>query len=179
MRVPEYLFRIYHLFDRSQSRVSGRIIIQAMCLCRREARVNVIQVGAESGLRLSVDESIVQPVDEGGEGGRKRRGQARVSVVLNHPKTASVGVGRRRRRRDVDLGVRPTVKIDDGEPRLFELEQTQQPDVGITYVRGIHTVLDDVIKKTGQSTVRQGCTFRRHNALGILQFGLTNLFGLN
>lgn len=39
----------------------------------------------------------------------------------------------------------------------------------ITYGRGIHTILDDVIEETGQSSARQGCTFRGHHTLGVLQ----------
>ena len=43
-----------------------------------------------------------------------------------------------------------------------------EADDGITYVRGVHAVLDDIVKETGQSSARQGGTFRGHNALGIL-----------
>lgn len=127
LRVPENLLRIYHLFERSQSRVSGDIVIQAVCLCCRQAGVNVIQICAEGSLGLSVDEGTVQPIDECSACRRERRGEAGETIVLNHPEAASVGIRRRRRRRDVDLGVRAPVEIDDGKPWLpNESEQTQR-----------------------------------------------------
>ena len=125
LRVPENFLRIYHLFDRGQSRVSGSIVIQAVCLCGREAWVDVIQISAEGSLGLSVDEGIVQSIDEGSDCSRERRGETGVPIVLNHPETASVGIRRRRCGRDVDLGVGTSIEIDDGEPWLsIRSEQT-------------------------------------------------------
>lgn len=125
LRVPENFLRIYHLFDRGQSRVSGSIVIQAMCLCCREAGVDVIQISGEGSLGLSADEGIVQSVDEGSDCCRERRGDTGEPIVLNHPETAPVGICGRRCGRDVDLGVGAPIEIDDGEPWLsIESEPT-------------------------------------------------------
>lgn len=67
LRVPENLLRIDHLFDCKQSFISGSIIIQTMCLCSREAGVNVIYISTKCSFRLRVDQSSIQPVNESSE----------------------------------------------------------------------------------------------------------------
>lgn len=47
-------------------------------------------------------------------------------------------------------------------------KKDSKADDRTTHVRGVHAVLDDIIEETGQSSARQGRTFRGDNTLGIL-----------
>lgn len=93
LRVPENLLRIDHLFDRGQSRICGSVIIQTMCLCCREAGVNVIHISTKDGLRLPADNGIIQPIHESSQCLRERLGVADAPIVLEHPEAAAVGIG--------------------------------------------------------------------------------------
>ena len=98
-----------------------------MRLCCRETGINVIDISAESSLRLRADDSGIQPIDESGEGWRERRGVVGdASVVLKNPQAAAVGIGGGRGGRNVDLGIRAPVKADDGEPCLFRSKMRNQ-----------------------------------------------------
>ena len=93
MGIPENLLGIDDVFDRAQSRISGGIVIQAVCLCGREVGVDVVRIRTKGGLRLSAGESVIQPIDEGRDGGREVRGGG-IAIILDDPKGVPIRVGR-------------------------------------------------------------------------------------
>ncbi len=172
LRVPENFLRIYHPLDRTQSRISGGVIVQTMCLRCREAGINVIHVSAEVGLRLSTDQRIIQPVKVWNDSGRRGRGRS-IAIILEDPEAVPTWVGRWRRCTSVDLRVGTPVKIDDGPPSLphmltYEERQWSRRRWAYT-VRDLSIVFDNIVKETGQRCAGQGRICWSRDALGELQ----------
>lgn len=107
LRVPEHVVRIDLLLQRQQLSIQRIAVVQLVRGRSIVARIDVIQVRAEVGLGLRLDNSVVEAVDE-----VCRRGG--VAVVLEDPQAVTVVVSGEGDVLGVDGRAGTAVQVDDG-----------------------------------------------------------------
>lgn len=108
-----------------------------MRLLRRQAGVDVVEVGRKVRLRLRLRDGRVEAVNKGLDVRRKRRGgecgAAGVAVVLEDPERRTVRIRGEKGvlvRGAVDLRARTAVDVDDREPWLERGELASTENTG-------------------------------------------------
>lgn len=150
LRVPEDGLGIDALLDAEQLLVQLVAVVQGVRVGGAEARVDVVEVGAEGRvghlLRQGVVEAVEELVRAGGQGGA----DVGADPVLRHPQALAVAVAGEGEVLGVDGAAGPAVQVDDRVPR-----------------RGRALALGDDVREVGlEGVVGQGRCFGHRDGLG-------------
>lgn len=108
LRIPKHALWIKLFFQRGKTRIHRVAVVHLVRGSRVQRRINVIQVGAKLGLRLRIDNGLIDSVDKVDRVGG-------VSVVLQDPEAVAVGICGKGGVLGADGGAGAAIEVNDDE----------------------------------------------------------------